>query len=344
MGSRSKSASKSAIRPKTKPSRAASGTHGGTHAGSNGRSNGESAKPARPARDYSIAAVARTLDLLEALAVVGPAPLATVADAARCTRTAGFRLLRTLQSRGFAIQDEARGVWRLGARWTALGQAAENQGALAATAMPFMNELAKACGENVYLHVRDGQMGETVAIMQADPGLRVYGEVGKRQPLHAGPYRLLLAHAPEAVQTQVLAQKLPRFTPATRTDPAWIAADLQRIRARGYLVTADEISPGAVSVTARCAMPVGRWWRRCASPLPRCGCVRRGRARWCRWRPTRRRGCRVDWGGGRMRPMRSRCRTLLPCLTARTFRCGRSGPTGTRTAMASPRHTRRSTL
>jgi DNA-binding IclR family transcriptional regulator len=245
MGSLSKSVSKSAIRSKPKASQAAPrAAHG-----SNGRSNGEPAKPARPPRDYSIAAVARTLDLLEALAVVGPAPLATVADAAHCTRTAGFRLLRTLQSRGFAIQDEARGVWRLGARWTALGHAAENQGALAATAMPYMNELAKACGENVYLHVRDGQMGETVAIMQADPGLRVYGEVGKRQPLHAGPYRLLLAHAPEAVQTQVLAQKLPRFTPATRTDPAWIAADLQRIRARGYVVTADEISPGAVAVT-----------------------------------------------------------------------------------------------
>lgn len=209
----------------------------------------ESVKAPRPARDYSIAAVDRTLDLLEALSVTGPAPLATIADAAGCTRTAGFRLLRTLQNRGFAIQDEARGVWRLGARWAALGQAAESQGALAATALPVMSELGKACGENVYLHVRDGQMGETVAIIQADPGLRVYTEVGKRRPLHAGPYRLLLAHAPEAVQTQVLAQKLPRFTPATRTDPTWIAADLHRIRARGYLVTADEIAPGAVSVT-----------------------------------------------------------------------------------------------
>jgi DNA-binding IclR family transcriptional regulator len=237
MSSPSKSANKFASRSKAKPRRAAA------------RPTGEAAKPARPARDYSVAAVARTLDLLEALAMVGPAPLATVADTARCTRTAGFRLLRTLQSRGFAIQDEARGVWRLGARWTALGQAAENQGALAATALPYMSELAKACGENVYLHVRDGQMGETLAIFQADPSLRVYTEVGKRRPLHAGPYRLLLAHAPEAVQTQVLAQKLPRFTPATRTDPAWIAADLQRIRARGYLVTADEIAAGAVSVT-----------------------------------------------------------------------------------------------
>lgn len=209
----------------------------------------ETVKPARPARDQSIAAVDRTLDLLEALAVIGPAPLASITDAAGCTRTAGAQLLRTLQSRGFAIQDEARGVWCLGARWTALGEAAESQGALATTALPVMNELAKTCGENVYLHVRDGQMGETVAIFQADPSLRVYTEVGKRRPLHAGPYRLLLAHAPEAVQTQVLAQKLPRFTPATRTDPTWIAADLQRVRARGYLITADEIAPGAVSVT-----------------------------------------------------------------------------------------------
>lgn len=253
MPSLSKSASKTASRAKTRPRRAeaaaikpAATKRAAKAAPAN---SAKPSKPARPPRDYSIAAVARTLDLLEALASIGPAPLATVADAARCTRTAGFRLLRTLQQRGFAIQDEARGVWRLGARWTALGQAAETQGALAATAMPFMNELAKLCGENVYLHVRDGQAGETMAIMQADPSLRVYTEVGKRRPLHAGPFRLLLAHAPEAVQTQVLAQKLPRFTPATRTDSAWIAADLQRIRARGYLITADEVIPGAVSVT-----------------------------------------------------------------------------------------------
>lgn len=202
------------------------------------------------ARDYSIAAVGRALDLLEALARVGPAPLATLADSAKCTRTAGFRLLRTLEARGFAIQDEARGIWRLGARWSVLGRAAQQQGALAATAMPFLSALGKATGENVYLRIRDGMESETIAIFQTDPSLRLYSEVGQRRPLHAGPGRLLLAHAPEAVQTQVLAQRLPRFTPATRTDAAWIAADLQRVRARGYLVTADEVVAGAVSVAA----------------------------------------------------------------------------------------------
>ncbi|MBN8929128.1 MAG: hypothetical protein BGO51_08415 [Rhodospirillales bacterium 69-11] len=209
-----------------------------------------SEEPSQAARDYNIAAVGRALDLLEALARVGPAPLASLADAAGCTRTAGFRLLRTLQARGFAIQDEARGVWRLGARWSVLGRAAAEQGALAATAMPFLVELGKATGENVYLRVRDGMQSETVAIYQTDPALRLYTEVGKRGPLHAGSSRLLLAHAPEAVQTQVLAQRLPRFTPATRTDPAWIAADLHRIRTRGYLITSDEVIPGSVSIAA----------------------------------------------------------------------------------------------
>jgi DNA-binding IclR family transcriptional regulator len=116
--------------------------------------------------------------------------------------------------------------------------------------MPFLVALGKTTGENAYLRVRDGLESETVAIYQADPGLRLYSEVGKRQPLHAGSSRLLLAHAPEAVQTQVLAQRLPRFTPATRTDAAWIAADLQRIRTRGYLLTTDEVVAGAATVAA----------------------------------------------------------------------------------------------
>lgn len=201
-------------------------------------------------RDYNIAAVDRTLDLLEALSRLGPASLAALSDSAGCTRTAAFRLLRTLQSRGFTIQDEARGLWRLGARWSALGRAASEQGALAATAMPFLAALGKATGENVYLRVRDGMESETVAIYQTDPTLRMYSEVGKRGPLHAGSSRILLAFAPEAVQTQLLAQRLNRYTPATRVDTTWIAADLQRIRTRGYLITSDEVVAGAVGIAS----------------------------------------------------------------------------------------------
>jgi IclR family KDG regulon transcriptional repressor len=241
MASSLRSSGKSTPKAKLAKSRPARASNGG---------DTEGAGKEASSRDYSIAAVDRALDLLEALARVGPAPLAVLAETAGCTRTAGFRLLRTLQARGFAIQDDARGLWRLGARWGVLGRAAVEQGALAATAMPVLAALGKATGENTYLRVRDGMESETVAIYQTDPTLRVYTQVGKRGPLHAGASRMLLAHAPEAVQTQVLAQRLSRFTPATRTDAAWIAADLQRIRTRGYLITADEVVAGAVGVAA----------------------------------------------------------------------------------------------
>lgn len=216
----------------------------------------EKPKPAKetPAllqpREPGTAVLERAIDLLEILAKAGPIALPELARQADCAPATAIRVLRVLQTRGFAVTEEAGKTWRLGARWNAFGQAAVEQGALAATAMPFLTALGIAAGENAYLRVRDGMMSETVAVYQVDPALRIYTEVGGRGPLHAGTSRMLLAHAPESVQTQVLTQRLPRFTPATRTDANWIAADLQRIRARGYLVTADEVVPGAVSVNA----------------------------------------------------------------------------------------------
>jgi len=204
----------------------------------------------RDAGRYSIAAVDRALDLLEALVRIGPAPLAELAKEAGCSRTAGFRLLRTMEARGFAIQDQARGAWRLGARWGGLGNAASAQGALAAVAQPFMAALGSACGETVYLRIREGVESDTIAVHRPDNALRVYTEVGRRRPLHAGPSRLLLAHAPESVRRQVLGMRLSRFTAATRTEADWITADLQRIRARGWLLTFEEVEPGAVAVAA----------------------------------------------------------------------------------------------
>ena len=126
----------------------------------------------------------------------------------------------------------------------------------------FSPRLAKPQERTSTCVIRDGMESETVAIYQTDPTIRMYSEVGKRGPLHAGSSRILLAFAPEAVQTQLLAQRLNRFTPATRIDATWIAADLQRIRSRGYLITSDEVVAGR------------SWHRRPGPRCDRCGCGR----------------------------------------------------------------------
>ena len=73
--------------------------------------------------------------------------------------------------------------------------------------------------------------------------------VGARAPLHAGPARLLLAHAPAALQRSVLASRLPRLTATTKIDAPTIAADLPRILARGWLIATDEVQDGLTSVS-----------------------------------------------------------------------------------------------
>jgi DNA-binding IclR family transcriptional regulator len=203
----------------------------------------------RSTPDYGIAAVDRALDLVAALTRLGPATLSQLALETGCTRVTAFRILHTLQARGLVLQDGRRGPWQLGTGWQACARAAGSQRALAKAAAPEMTRLAAAVQETVYLSVRDGQEREVVAIQRGDPNVHVYTTVGQRAPLHAGPGRLLLAYAPAALQRSVLATRLPRLTPATRTDPVGINAELPRIRARGWLITTEEMHVGAVSIS-----------------------------------------------------------------------------------------------
>jgi DNA-binding IclR family transcriptional regulator len=199
-------------------------------------------------RDYSIDAIDRALDLMEALARLGPSSSASLADAVGCPRPTAFRILRTLQKRGFALQDGARGVWRLGPRNAALARAASEHGALAAVAQPVLLSLSQLSGENAYLMVREGSASLVIAKSEIRPWLNE--EIGRYRQLHAGPGRLLLAHAPVAAQLRALAEQLTRLTPKTRVDPIWIAADMHRIRSREYLLTSDEVAEGDIAVAA----------------------------------------------------------------------------------------------
>ena len=48
----------------------------------------------------------------------------------------------------------------------------------------------------------------------------------------------------------MLASRLPRLASATRIDAAWIAADLPRIRSRGWLIPTDDVANGVVTLSA----------------------------------------------------------------------------------------------
>ena len=79
----------------------------------------------------------------------------------------------------------------------------------------------------------------------------VLTRVGGRFPLHASGIGLvLLAHAPEAVQREVLDGPLQRFTDHTITDPEPSAADAGQIRRDGVAVSDRQVTVDALSVAA----------------------------------------------------------------------------------------------
>ncbi len=199
--------------------------------------------------EYGIAAVTRTAALVAAMMRLGSSPLTRLAAEAGCTAPNAFRILQTLSALGLAAQHGSRGPWQLGAGWLAVARAAVQQGAIPFAAGPVLSAFATSCGETVSFVMRDGEQCEVVAVQPSSAATRPYAALGERGPLHAGPGRLLLAYAPDPVQRAVLASRLPRLGSATRTDAAWIAADLPRIRARDWLITTDEIADGAVTVS-----------------------------------------------------------------------------------------------
>jgi len=199
---------------------------------------------------YTVAAVNRAMDLLDFLSGSGPAGLAQIASAAGCTRTAAFRLLRTMAARGYVAQDGARGTWRLGDRFSAMLIAPPRQLSVPDVAAPVLTRIARETGRIVYLFRRRGMEATVAALFPVDDAQRRYAAVGDTFPLHAGCGRLLLAFAPEPVQTQVLAGRLSRFSPTTITDPRRLAAAIPITRERGWFTSQDELVPGSIAFSA----------------------------------------------------------------------------------------------
>ncbi|MBN8931776.1 MAG: IclR family transcriptional regulator, partial [Rhizobium pusense] len=159
-----------------------------------------------------------------------------------------LRMLRTLERRGLVRRD-AHGAYRLGNTAIVLGTAASTQVDLVRVANPILERLGQKVNETTQLRIIDN--GESLCIAKFEPSrdLRVHSMIGRRRPLHAGSYKVLLAFLPPQVQAQMIPVTLEKFTPRTITDRRQLLAELRRIRELGHCVSQGEVSDQLVSVS-----------------------------------------------------------------------------------------------
>jgi IclR family KDG regulon transcriptional repressor len=200
---------------------------------------------------YTISAVDRALALLEAIAVHPGIGVTELAERTGQTKSLIFRLIYTLQQRGYVIKDPVTRTYTLGYRTLYLASNATDQLSVLRAAEPLLDMLAHETKDNINLLVRDGVNSVCLAVREQVSPYRLYGRVGRRGPLHAGGGpKILLAFAPEDVVAEVLAGPLERFTPTTVTDPDKLARSLGDIRATGFNESHGDIDPQAFSFAA----------------------------------------------------------------------------------------------
>ncbi len=151
-----------------------------------------------------------------------------------------------------ALRRTPSGDYVVGRRLWDVGMLAPVQTGLRDVASPHLHDLYGATHATVHLAVRDGVRVLYVDRLSGHASVPVVSTIGSRLPLHAtGVGKVLLAHAPPAVQQEVLAH-LTRVTPYTVVQPGVLQRQLRQVLVDDHATTSEEMSLGACSV----AVPV----------------------------------------------------------------------------------------
>jgi IclR family KDG regulon transcriptional repressor len=205
-------------------------------------------------RDYTIQALYHALLVVESFLEPGRAVqgISQIADELGLNKSRVFRILTTLERRGFVEQDPESKQYRLGLRFLSVGAAVQDRLEIVQIAAPLIDELAAKTGETVHVGVRSGHEAVCVAKRESARSVRLYAEVGRRAPLHVGGVpKVLLAHMAPTERAEVVhGAPLSRITDRTMTDPDILEKILDQIRRDGFHVAVGDLDEHVHSIAA----------------------------------------------------------------------------------------------
>lgn len=197
----------------------------------------------------------RALNLLDVLAANGGRMrLSDLALATELNISTTSRLVGALERSGLVERDPDTGRYRLGLKLLRLAQVVLEQSPLPELANPILAQLMETTGETATLCVLHDDAVVVIARVECTRPIRSVAQIGHQGPLYCTAHgKAMLASMATAALDRIIARGMPRLTDLTITDPAAMAAELDRIRERGYALDLGEREPGLVSIaTAVC--------------------------------------------------------------------------------------------
>jgi DNA-binding IclR family transcriptional regulator len=210
----------------------------------------------RSKSDYAIQTVTNALRLLEEFQRDEELGVTELSRRLVLHKNNVFRLLATLEQRGYVEQCRGSERYRLGVRCMELAQSFTRNDNLLRFARAELEELARVTGESSHLAMLDDNRVVHLAGEQSDQLLGTFLRVGVRLDAHCTALgKALLASAEPAARERfdrewIQTHGLPSYTPATITDREKFFEHLRMVASQGYALDACECVEGLSCVAA----------------------------------------------------------------------------------------------
>lgn len=197
----------------------------------------------REKKKYSIQAVENAIDVLEQFE--GEKAELGITELSRnlsLHKNNIFRLLATLESRGYIEQNRNNEHYRLGIRALELGKAFLSHTGLIKVAIDLLEELCHQVNETTYLGIMREDQIFYIEDAESTQALRVSSRVGTRlTPLCTAIGKVMLAFFNEDDRDRVIKNNtFERFTDCTIMDLETFSKELEKVRKLGYAVDRGE--------------------------------------------------------------------------------------------------------
>jgi len=202
-------------------------------------------KSERPVSKYHVPALEKGLDILETLASSAvPQSLSKLARSLHRSSSELFRMLDSLERRGYILKDVVSGNYRLSLKLYELAHTHSPVEQLLSAAAKPMRDVAERLRESCHLSVLSRGQVVVLAQEESPDKVRLSVEVGARfSAIHTVSGRLLLAQLETGHLDDLLAAD-SEYQDLSKTQQKQLMADLKEIRQKGVSTAVNETLVG----------------------------------------------------------------------------------------------------
>lgn len=209
---------------------------------------------------YDVAVLQKALDLLEAIADGPELGLRQLSLLTGASKASSFRVLTTLERRGYLIKDPVTRKYSPGPRLMALSFATVARLDVPRRARPVLEELRAEFDETVNLGVLSDREVLYLDIVESTRGLRMASRVGARDQLHSTALgkAYLATMSEQEIRALLDGYERRQKTRRTIVDMDALVREIEITRTRGYSIDDEENDVGARCVGIAVIDPDGR--------------------------------------------------------------------------------------